>query len=153
MEKIRVFESFSGYGSQTIALAALGVPYEVVGTSDIEPNAIIAYAAMRNRLHKNEATKEEMLALLESRNIGWDFQKNKSTLRSMKADKLQMLYDAVVNCNNLGDISLINPNDMPNADMFTYSSPCFTGDTLVLTENGYVPIKDITVGTKVVTHT
>lgn len=124
MEKIRVFESFSGYGSQTIALAALGVPYEVVGTSDIEPNAIIAYAAMRNRLHKNEATKEEMLALLESRNIGWDFQKNKSTLRSMKADKLQMLYDAVVNCNNLGDISLINPNDMPNADMFTYSSPC-----------------------------
>lgn len=79
---------------------------------------------MRNKLHKNEATQEEILALLESRNIGWDFQKNKSTLRSMKADKLQMLYDAVVNCNNLGDISLINPNDMPNADMFSYSSPC-----------------------------
>lgn len=108
---------------------------------------------MRNRLHKNEATKEEMLALLESRNIGWDFQKNKSTLRSMKADKLQMLYDAVVNCNNLGDISLINPNDMPNADMFTYSSPCFIAGTMVLTDKGFKNIEDIKTGDMVLTHT
>ena len=122
--KLKVFESFSGYGSQSMALAALGIPYEVVATADIEPNVIIAYAAMRNKLQKNEATKEEMLELLNSRNIGFDFQKGKSSIAKWKMDKLQMLYDATLNCNNLGDISLLNPEDIPNCDMFTYSSPC-----------------------------
>lgn len=122
--KLKVFESFSGYGSQSMALAALGIPYEVVATADIEPNVIIAYAAMRNKLQKNEATKEEMLELLNSRNIGFDFQKGKSSIARWKIDKLQMLYDATLNCNNLGDISLLKPEDIPNCDMFTYSSPC-----------------------------
>lgn len=122
--KLKVFESFSGYGSQSMALAALGIPYEVVATADIEPNVIIAYAAMRNKLQKNEATKEEMLELLNSRNIGFDFQKSKSSIARWKMDKLQMLYDATLNCNNLGDISLLKPEDIPNCDMFTYSSPC-----------------------------
>lgn len=107
-----------------MALAALGIPYEVVATADIEPNVIIAYAAMRNKLQKNEATKEEMLELLNSRNIGFDFQKSKSSIARWKMDKLQMLYDATLNCNNLGDISLLKPEDIPNCDMFTYSSPC-----------------------------
>ena len=107
-----------------MALAALGIPYEVVATADIEPNVIIAYAAMRNKLQKNEAAKEEMLELLNSRNIGFDFQKGKSSIARWKIDKLQMLYDATLNCNNLGDISLLKPEDIPNCDMFTYSSPC-----------------------------
>ena len=136
-----------------MALAALGVPYEVVATAEIEPNVIIAYAAMRNKLQKNEATIDEMKELLKSRNIGWDFQKNKSVIDRMKRDKLEMLYNATINANNLGDISKINTEDIPDHDLFTMSSPCFTGDTLVLTENGYMPIKDITIGTKVVTHT
>lgn len=33
-----------------------------------------------------------------------------------------------------------------------YGSLCFTGDTLVLTENGLIPIKEIKVGDKVFTH-
>ena len=34
----------------------------------------------------------------------------------------------------------------------TYSFPCFTGDTLVLTNNGYKKISDVEVGEKVLTH-
>lgn len=123
-KKLRVFESFSGYGSQTMALAALGVPYEVVATAEIEPNVIIAYAAMRNKLQKNEATIDEMKELLKSRNIGWDFQKNKSVIDRMKRDKLEMLYNATINANNLGDISKIKTEDIPDHDLFTYSSCC-----------------------------
>lgn len=45
---IRVFEAFSGYGSQSIALENLQIPYEVVGISEINKDAIAAY----NLLHK-----------------------------------------------------------------------------------------------------
>lgn len=50
--KIRVFEAFSGYGSQAIALKRLqkdfpdDVAFEFVGISEIEPNAIKAYQAI-----------------------------------------------------------------------------------------------------------
>lgn len=51
---------------------------------------------------------------------------------------------------NYGDISQIEKLDY--ADFWTYSFPCFTGDTLVLTHNGNVKIKDITIGDTVLTH-
>lgn len=37
-------------------------------------------------------------------------------------------------------------------DILIHGSPCFTGDTLVLTQEGYIPIKDVKVGDKVLTH-
>lgn len=76
MNKIRVFESFSGYGSQSMALRNIGVDYEVVGISEIDKYAIKAY----------EATHGEV--------------------------------------NNLGDISKIKVEDIPEHDLFTYSFPC-----------------------------
>ena len=80
---------------------------------------------MRNKLQKNEATIDEMKELLKSRNIGWDFQKNKSVIDRMKRDKLEMLYNATINANNLGDISKINTEDIPDHDLFCMSSPKF----------------------------
>lgn len=50
--KIRVFEAFSGYGSQAIALKRLqrdypdDIAFEFVGISEIESNAIKAYHAI-----------------------------------------------------------------------------------------------------------
>ena len=76
MTKLKVFEAFSGYGSQSIALRNLGIDYEVVGISEIDKYAIEAYQAT----HKQ--TK------------------------------------------NFGDISKINPKDIPRHDLFTYSFPC-----------------------------
>lgn len=52
MKKIRVFEAFAGYGSQAIAAKRLHrdfpneVQFEFVGISEIETNAIKAYAAI-----------------------------------------------------------------------------------------------------------
>jgi DNA (cytosine-5)-methyltransferase 1 len=37
-------------------------------------------------------------------------------------------------------------------DLLTYSSPCFTGDALVLTINGYKKISDVTIDDVVITH-
>ena len=51
---------------------------------------------------------------------------------------------------NYGDVSEIDKLDY--ADFWTYSFPCFTGETPVLTTKGYIPIKDIEVGMEVITH-
>lgn len=55
---IKVFEAFAGYGSQSIALQQLkeefpGFDYEVVGFSEIDRFAVLAYYAARDpRLHE-----------------------------------------------------------------------------------------------------
>lgn len=79
--KIRVFEAFAGYGSQSLALERLkrnfpNFDYEIVGISEIDKYAIDAY----NALHPGVT--------------------------------------------NYGDISKINWDDVPDFDLFTYSSPC-----------------------------
>ncbi|MBO7735296.1 MAG: DNA (cytosine-5-)-methyltransferase [Methanobrevibacter sp.] len=52
---------------------------------------------------------------------------------------------------NYGDITKIPMLDY--ADLWTYSFPCFTADSLVLTErNGYKQIADIQIGESVLTH-
>lgn len=43
---LRVFEAFAGYGSQAMALRKIGIPFKVVGISEIEPTAIKAYMAV-----------------------------------------------------------------------------------------------------------
>lgn len=43
---LRVFEAFAGYGSQSMALRNIGVPYEVVGISEIDRWAVRAYMAV-----------------------------------------------------------------------------------------------------------
>lgn len=43
---LRVFTSFSGYDSQCLALDRIGVPYDLVGWSEIDPYAIKAHNAI-----------------------------------------------------------------------------------------------------------
>jgi len=43
---LRVFEAFAGYGSQRMALRNIGVPHVVIGFSEIDKYAIMAYNAV-----------------------------------------------------------------------------------------------------------
>lgn len=126
MSKLRVLENFAGYGSQSIALDNLNIENEVVGISEIEPDAIIAYAALRGcDLNKTvDISIDDMKQILMNKNVGYDFQKNKSRIPRMKKDKLIQLFNADQFSNNLGDISIIKPQDVPQHDLFTYSFPC-----------------------------
>ena len=74
--KIKVFEAFSGIGTQRMALRNLGIEHEVVAIAEIDKYALKSYEAIHG------------------------------------------------DCPNLGDISKIDPNDIPDHDLFTYSFPC-----------------------------
>ena len=64
-----------------------------------------------------------MIKFLEDRNIGLDF-KTKKVKLPKNLGKLQQLYRAVVISKCYGDVCLLNPQELPDMDLFTYSTPC-----------------------------
>lgn len=50
------------------------------------------------------------------------------------------------------DISAYDPHHAPKTDILWASPECFAADTLVLTERGLIPIEDVAVGDRVLTH-
>ena len=65
------------------------------------------------------------------------------------------VYDALhtTQVGNLGDITKIDEKTFPSCDLLTYSFPCFTKDTLVLTSYGFKTIDEVNVDDMVLTHT
>ena len=124
---LKVFEAFSGVGAQRMALRNLGIEHEIVGVSEIDIPAINSYAAIHEDLLGNDdfnyPSKEEMIEYLTSKNIGLDVKTGKVKLPT-SMDKLQTLYKASVLSKCVGDISIIDPHNLPDMDLFTYSFPC-----------------------------
>lgn len=50
------------------------------------------------------------------------------------------------------DIRRVYSGDIPKADCWCFGFPCFAKGTYILTEKGYIPIEDVSVGDKVLTH-
>lgn len=51
MNKLKVFEAFAGYGTQSIALRNLGINYEVVAISETDSSALKAYEALHGEVN------------------------------------------------------------------------------------------------------
>lgn len=131
--KITVNELFSGIGAQISALERLGIPCEIKHTSDIDHNAVLAYASIHCGLteelintYAEYPTREEMARQLTEINLGYDFQKNKTynwyRLIKSKSKELEKYWLANKLSRNLGDISKLEHLDY--ADFWTYSFPC-----------------------------
>ena len=119
---IRVFEAFSGVGSQRMALRNLGIDHEVVAISDVDEFTVKSYTAIHdNDKVVSQATDEEMQDYLEKRNIPLN---NKGIRKILKGNKLREFYEACIKSNNLGDISKVETQNIPDHDLFTYSFPC-----------------------------
>ena len=124
MDKLRVFESFSGVGSQVMALRNIGVPFEVVGISEVDKWALLAYDSIhKNNEEVEHKTKEEMLEIMNNCHIAYNFSTGKNEMPRNESD-IRKLYEAHIRCNNFGDIALIDEKKLPDFDLFTYSFPC-----------------------------
>lgn len=128
MDKITMIELFSGIGAQERALRQLGVPYEITNTCDCDKDAVLSYASMRSDFEKELTeydfpSQDKMIEELQTKNVGFDFQKGKHTITSRTPiDKLKQYYLADKLSHNLGDISKVEK--LPYADLVTYSYPC-----------------------------
>lgn len=70
----------------------------------------------------------------------------------IKPYALKVYKDNFKDENIKGDISQIEGKDIPDFDMLLAGFPCFVGNTLIYTTEGYKPIQEIEVGMKVLTH-
>lgn len=153
---LTMIELFSGIGAQERALRQLAIPYSIVATCDLDKDAVLSYAAMRFDIDSamntyQFPTQDKMIEELQNKGFGYDFMKGKHTITSRTSiNKLKQYYIADKLSNNLGDISKVER--LPYADIVTYSFPCFTGDMLVMTNDGFMKIKDITTNQLVMTH-
>ena len=122
--KLKVFEAFAGIGSQSMALRNLGIDYEVVGISEVDRWALLGYDAIHNEMYDIELpSKEEMLKEFYDKHIAYNFSTNKSEIPK-RIEDIEKLYKAHIKNKNYGDIRLINVEDLPQMDLFTYSYPC-----------------------------
>lgn len=161
-EKLTANILFSGIGCQEHGIKNSNLfNFEVINTSEINKEAVVSYAAVHCGLtpelidtYKDYPSREEMARQLTKINLGYEPEKNKSydwyKLVKRKNKDLEKYWLATKLSNNLGDISKIE--FLSYADLWTCSFPCFTGDTLVLTNKGYLPIKDIDETYSVLSH-
>ena len=121
---LKIFEAFVGIGSVRIALDNLNIPYKSVGISEVDKWAIQAYDAIHNEQIKlTDVSKEKMLNEINNKHIAYNFSTYKSEIPKNLND-LKRLYDAHIRSKNYGDITLINPKELPDFDLFTFSPPC-----------------------------
>jgi len=132
--ELTMIELFSGTGMQRRGAENTDLyNIEILATSDIEKDAMLAYATCHCGLtndvvdnYDNYPSREQMVEELKERNIGMDFEKNKmyawEKLIKKKTKDLEKYWLAMKLQNNLGDISKIK--ELPLADFWFYSSCC-----------------------------
>lgn len=87
------------------------------------------------------------------KNIGVDFELVNYCEIDKYASKSYSLIHNVSEDLNLGDITKVDPTKLPkDIDLLTHGSPCLTGDTLILTKDGYKKLIDVKKGDDVLTH-
>ena len=136
MKELRLFEAFSGLGAQAKAFERLDCfDTTVVGTSDLDKEVVVNYAAIHCGLTKEMIenydaypSKEEMVRQLTEKRLGYDFQKDKPydwAKLSKKKDKtkgIEKYWLADHLSKNFGDITQIK--SLPETDVLFYSFPC-----------------------------
>lgn len=82
-----------------------------------------------------------------------DEQRNKLNELPQKKRQKEILKDEYRNGEwYANDVRRVCADDIPKADCWCFGFPCFAKGTYILTEKGYIPIEDVSVGDKVLTH-
>lgn len=128
-ETLKVFEAFSGVGAQHMALRNIGLNYEIVGTSDWDINATLSYNEIhsKSKIDFSEGVDiEDIEQYLLGISVSSDGKKplTEKQIERYSDEKKRTIYNAFKNVNNLGSIVGLNPEDVPDCDLLTYSFPC-----------------------------
>ena len=127
-QPVRLFESFSGIGTQAMALKRLGVEIEHVGVSEWQIDSIISYANVHHcdKLVETNYSREYLLKELAKHTFSKDGQKpvKKTYFDRWNVKDLNMFYQCFVVSKNYGSILDINGADLGEIDIFTWSFPC-----------------------------
>lgn len=161
---LRLIELFGGYGSQAMALKRIGAKYEHWKLSEWQVNADKSYNVLHNtkdfKDYSKGKSREYLVRKLYKKGISSDGSVPLSykQISKMKYEKLAEIYNSFCQNQNLGSIVNISGKQLNIVDtdkytyLMTYSFPCFTKDTLILTNNGLKSINEVNENDYVLTH-
>lgn len=128
---LRVFETFSGVGSQAKALRNTGIDHEIIATADWDVSAIIAYDLIHNGQYDltilEGYTDKDIDDQLDqySLSLTGKLPSTKKSVRHMNNELKRLLLSAIIRSNNMVNMTIIKGSDVPNdIDLLTYSFPC-----------------------------
>lgn len=146
IRRIKLFEAFSGIGSQITAmknilnnkelLKTLGInsnKFELknIGISEWFIDAIISYDKLNFGSQEDfskykSLTKKVMLKYLFKFILSKDSKNpcSKAEIKKLSFEKVRQIYIALKRTKNFGSITDIQGKDLPKIDIFTYSFPC-----------------------------
>ena len=160
---IRLIELFAGYGSQSLALKYLKVPFEHWKICEWAVKSIQAYKDLHFGDDTCDYSKaysvDELIDMLLAKGISADYNApmTREQIKRMGEQKIRTVYNNIIATNNLVSVCNAHAQDFEIQDtekytyILTYSFPCFTADSLVLTDKGYKPINEIEIGDMVLT--
>lgn len=130
-----IIETFSGIGSQAKAFAKLKnkfpkLDYNVVATVEWEVGAMYSYDIIhqgpQNLKRYSNWSKDDLLDNLIQLNLSFDGKNSmaKNSIKRLPLHALKAIKCSIDNNNNLIDISNVHAEDLPTADLLTYSFPC-----------------------------
>lgn len=128
---LKVFEAFSGIGSQKRALNRFP-NNEVVATCDWDVKAIVAYDIIHHGKPNLDLIKDvdddQILDFLLNSNISFDGKKPASSkiIQNRSKEFLRIIYAAIIRSNNQISITDVKGKDIDyfKANTITYSFPC-----------------------------
>lgn len=122
---IKLFSVFTGIGSLEMAFKNTDISFELVGTSEVDKYAILAYSAIHSsgQIADDDLLLEEIKKEILDKNIAYNFSTGKSEIPRNERD-LRALYKAHVSNKNYGDIRRIDETELPDFNFFSYSFPC-----------------------------
>ena len=161
-KKIRLIEFFAGYGSQALALKYLGVKFEHWKTCEWAVKSIQAYKDLHfpdKDYWEWDIPEETIKDVLYKVGISSNYNEpmTKEQIKRLSYEQATRIYQNILINNNLVNIQGVRGKDLDIEDtdkydyILSYSFPCMTSDSLILTEKGYIPYNQIKIGMKVLT--
>ena len=127
---LRMIETFSGIGRPNTSPKNIGLDHKVVAISEWDVNAMYAYDILHNGKQDLSAfrhyTKQDLIDELKEYTLSMDGKNPMSerAISSLSILHLKAILCSIRNNNNLVDITKIHAQDLPEADILTYSFPC-----------------------------
>ena len=127
---MKFLDFFAGIGGFRRGMELAG--HDCVGFCEFDKFAVASYTSM----HLLTDDQRKYLATLSEKQRKKEILKEEYRNGEWYADDIRRVY----------------AGDIPKADCWCFGFPCFAKGTYILTEKGYIPIEDISVGDKVLTH-
>lgn len=132
---IRLIELFGGYGSQSLALKYLGIPFEHYLLSEWAIKSIQAYKDLHFENDNTDYSKDKELSEIKewlNGRISSDYSTplTDKQIERLSENETRKIYNNMKACNNLGSISKIKGSELNIVDVdkftyiLTYSFPC-----------------------------